>query len=140
MKKIGLILLSITCLTTIVFASAAGIDAINEVLGEGVINFETRTHDFGDMKQGETATYVFKYTNSKFEPLIITDVKTSCGCTAPTWSRAPLMQGKSGELKIVFDSAGKSKGFYKEIYVISNLGRDTLEITGNVIVPKLNKN
>jgi hypothetical protein len=44
------------------------------------------------------------------------------------------MQGKEDELKVVFNSTGKENGFYKEIFVTSNQGRDTIEITGNIIV------
>ena len=136
MKKVGLILCSIFALSTFVFNSDAAISSIKKIMTGGVINFETRAHDFGDMIQGESKSYVFKYTNDKFEPLILTDVKASCGCTIPSWSRAPLMQGKSDEIKVVFNSAGKSKGFYKEIHITSNHGKDTLEITGNILLPQ----
>jgi hypothetical protein len=134
MKKIGLIILSFIALGLVVFNSDAATETIKEVFGGGVIGFETREHDFGDIKQGESKSYIFKYSNDKFEPLILTDVKTSCGCTVPIWSRAPLMQGKEDELKVVFNSTGKENGFYKEIFVTSNQGRDTIEITGNIIV------
>lgn len=134
MKKVGILILSL--LTIVIFAgsSMASSNFVKEILA-GAINFETREHDFGDMTQGESVSYTFKYTNDKVEPLILESVKASCGCTTPNWSRAPLMKGKSGELKVVFNSTGKSNGFYKQIFVTSNHGKDTLVISGNIIVP-----
>lgn len=135
MKKVGIFILSLIALGFFIKPSIGASNFIQEILSTG-ISFDSKKHDFGDIIQGESVSHIFKYTNENFEPLILTNVKASCGCTTPNWSRAPLMKGKSAELKVVFNSSGKSNGFQKEILVHSNLGVDTLVISGNIIAPK----
>src|SRR3990170_3491313 len=74
-----------------------------------VITFEKKVHDFGDIVQGDKVEETFKFTNTGNEPLIITDVQVTCGCTVPKgWPRDPIASGASAELTIAFNSAGKS--------------------------------
>ena len=71
------------------------------------LEFAETTYDFGTIKDGEKATYSYKFTNTGKEPLIISNAKGSCGCTVPDWPRDPIAPGKTGEIKVVFDSKGK---------------------------------
>src|SRR5687767_5599836 len=73
-----------------------------------VITFEKKTHDFGDIVQGDKVEETFKFTNTGTEPLIITNVQVTCGCTTPKgWPRDPIMPGGKAEITIAFNSAGK---------------------------------
>lgn len=71
------------------------------------IKFDEETYDWGKVMDGEKVTHVFKFKNTGKEPLIISNAKGSCGCTVPEWPKDAIAPGKSGEIKVVFDSKGK---------------------------------
>jgi len=86
-----------------------------------VIVWEKSTHDFGDVVQGEKVEHTFKFKNAGTEPLVITNVQVTCGCTTPKgWTRDPIMPGQSSELTVGFNSAGKYSRQEKVITVVSN--------------------
>jgi hypothetical protein len=72
-----------------------------------VMKFEKESHDFGKIKPGDIVSYDFKFTNTGNSPLIITDGYASCGCTKPTWPKAPIKPGESGVIHVTFDSKSK---------------------------------
>ncbi|MBK8625579.1 MAG: DUF1573 domain-containing protein [Saprospiraceae bacterium] len=71
------------------------------------IKFDQDTYDWGKIMDGDKVTHVFKFKNTGNEPLIISNAKGSCGCTVPEWPKDAIAPGKSGEIKVVFDSKGK---------------------------------
>ena len=71
------------------------------------IKFDQDTYDWGKVMDGDKVTHVFKFKNTGNEPLIISNAKGSCGCTVPEWPKDAIAPGKSGEIKVVFDSKGK---------------------------------
>ena len=71
------------------------------------IKFDEDTYDWGKVMDGDKVTHVFKFKNTGKEPLIISNAKGSCGCTVPEWPKDAIAPGKSGEIKVVFDSKGK---------------------------------
>ena len=71
------------------------------------ISFAETDFDFGTVKDGEKVTHVFKFENTGSNPLVISNAQGSCGCTVPEWPKDAIAPGKSGEIKVVFDSAGK---------------------------------
>lgn len=86
-----------------------------------VITFEKKSHDFGTINPGDKVEHVFAFTNTGNEPLIISNVQVTCGCTTPKgWPRDPIMPGGKGEITIAFNSAGKSGRQDKVVTVISN--------------------
>lgn len=84
------------------------------------ISFAEKSYNFGDITQGEKVEYTFEFENVGNEPLILSDVRTTCGCTAPEWPREPIAPGASAKLKVVFNSAGKMGMQNKVITVMSN--------------------
>ncbi len=98
------------------------------------IQFETEVHDFGDVKQGAPTAFKFKFKNVGKEPLILSRVQASCGCTVPTWPKEPIMPGKSAEIEVTYNSNNPGV-FSKGITVESNAKNTpkTLMIKGNVI-------
>ena len=66
-----------------------------------VMEFDKTEHDFGEIESGTPVETVFTYKNVGEAPLVITDVKSSCGCTIPKdWSREPLAPGESGKFTV----------------------------------------
>jgi len=84
------------------------------------IEFESKKFDFGSAVSGEKIDAVFKFTNTGSEPLIISDVKTSCGCTASDYPKEPVEPGQTGEIKAVFDTSGQSGSQSKNVTVVTN--------------------
>jgi hypothetical protein len=85
-------------------------------------------HDFGKVKQGLKIAYTFKFENQGNMPLIISDVKTSCGCTAAVISEKTIEPGKSGSIKVEFDTKDKQGKNSKSITVISNDSKEPQKI------------
>jgi len=99
-----------------------------------VISFETLSHDFGTFKEENGAVkYSFKFTNKGNAPLLITDVKASCGCTTPDWTKSPVQPGQTGFVSASYDPANRPGNFDKTITVTSNANQVVLRITGEVI-------
>jgi len=73
-------------------------------------------HDFGNLKQGEPVTHLFEFKNISGEPFVIDNVRTSCGCTAPTWTFEPIETDSTNHIEIIFD-AQKTGYFRKKIMV-----------------------
>ncbi|HMG92127.1 MAG TPA: DUF1573 domain-containing protein [Chryseolinea sp.] len=105
-----------------------------------VITFEKKVHDFGDMSQGDKVEETFKFTNTGNEPLIITNVQVTCGCTTPKgWPRDPIAPGGKGELTVAFNSAGKMGRQNKVVTVVSNASNADgaqISFTANVLEKK----
>jgi hypothetical protein len=98
------------------------------------MKFETDTHDFGKIKQGDKVTYEFKYVNTGKSPLIITDAYATCGCTTPEVAKEPVQPGETSTVKVTFNSAGKSGLQDKLITIVANTlpAENRLHLTGEV--------
>ncbi len=109
-----------------------------QVSDSAQFSFDIVKHDFGDINQGKKVETVFKFTNTGKQPLIISNIFTTCGCTAPTWPKEPVPVNGTGEIKIAFNSTGKTGIQNKVITIMSNAagGPFYLRITANVLSPK----
>lgn len=101
-----------------------------------VITFETTEHDFGKVKEGDKVTYDFKFTNTGEAPLLISQVKASCGCTTPEWPKNLVQPGESDKIKVAYDSKGREGEFSKGIAVTANTYPNTMTITISGVVFK----
>lgn len=81
----------------------------SETRAKTSINFANMSHNFGEIKQDSKNTYLFKFTNTGSQPLIIENATGSCGCTVPTYPKEPIAPGKTGEIEVVY-SPGKQEG------------------------------
>ncbi|HXH18898.1 MAG TPA: DUF1573 domain-containing protein [Chitinophagales bacterium] len=99
------------------------------------IRFEFEEYNFGDINEGDDATVDFVFTNTGTEKLILTDVKASCGCTTPFWSKEPVMPGEKGKITAKYNTQGRPGNFSKAITITSNASEETMRIfiKGNVI-------
>ena len=99
-----------------------------------ILKFEETTHDFGEIEAHKPVETEFNYTNVGDAPLVITDIKTSCGCTVPKdWSREPLAPGASDKFSVKFNGSGSNK-ITKTITVTANTetGKEVVKITAFV--------
>jgi hypothetical protein len=85
-----------------------------------VMEFRMETIDFGTITQGDKVTREFVFTNTGKQPLIITEVKVTCGCTDPKFTKEPIAPGKTSTITVTFNSAGKMGMQSKPITIISN--------------------
>ena len=100
------------------------------------INFKETIYNFGEFKENDgLKTHVFAFTNTGAQPLVLHQVKASCGCTTPTWTKRPIPPGGKGEIKVVFNPANRPGNFNKTITVSSNAENPSvvLRITGKVL-------
>ena len=101
------------------------------------IAFEKVVHDYGTIVQGADGHCEFTFTNKGKRPLIINEVRASCGCTVPDWTREPILPGKTGVIKAKYNTAIPGN-FNKSITVRSNAANGVviLRIKGQVVVPE----
>lgn len=95
------------------------------------VTFDKTTHDFGEIMNGTPVETVFTYTNSGKSPLVVTDIKSTCGCTVPQgWSREPLAPGASSQFTVKFNGKGANK-VSKTITLTTNTekGREQVRIS-----------
>ncbi len=99
-----------------------------------VMTFDKKEHDFGEIEAKTKVETTFSYTNTGDAPLVITNIKSSCGCTIPQdWSREPLAPGEKGEFTVKFNGSGKNK-VSKTVTVTANTksGKETVRISAFV--------
>ena len=98
------------------------------------IEFESETIDYGTIEKGSDGVRVFKFKNTGDAPLIVSAVKSSCGCTVPKKPTAPILPGENGEIEVKYDTK-RVNPIRKTITVTSNADTPTvaLKIKGTVI-------
>jgi hypothetical protein len=98
------------------------------------IEFKTDTIDYGTIEKGSDGVRVFEFTNTGNAPLIISSVKSTCGCTVPKKPEGPIMPGETGQIEVKYDT-NRVNPIRKTITVISNAETPTvaLKIKGEVI-------
>ena len=97
--------------------------------------FDKESHDFGKVTLGKPVSVDFKFTNTGEEPLIISKVETSCGCTVPEYTQTPVKKGESGVIKVTYSPAGAPMPFSKIVTITSNAKTSTkvLYIKGETV-------
>lgn len=81
--------------------------------------FETETIDYGKIAYGSEGKRTFEFTNIGDAPLIIQDIKSTCGCTVPKKPEKPIMPGEKGQIEVSYDTK-RPGGFSKAITIMSN--------------------
>lgn len=135
MKKVlMLVSFAFLGLTTLYAQSTEMVQEVNPNAPE--IEFTEAVIDYGTLPQGADGNRVFIFTNTGKEPLILTNVSASCGCTTPKWTRNPVAPGEKGEIQVHYDT-NRMGNFHKTVTVTSNAktASKTLTIKGK-IVPK----
>ena len=99
-----------------------------------IFEFEEEIIDYGDIAYNSDGNRVFKFTNIGKTPLIISQVKGSCGCTVPTKPEEPIMPGEVGEIKVKY-ATNRVGSFSKTVTITSNASEQTkiLRVKGRVL-------
>lgn len=87
---------------------------------EPEIIFHEKEYNFGEIEQGENVEHVFTFENTGIKPLFLTNAITTCGCITAELPRKPVTKGKTGSIKIVFNSTEKIGPQNKIIIIESN--------------------
>lgn len=85
-----------------------------------LIVFNEETHNFGKVKEGPRLEFIFKFTNKGKGTLKISGVTSRCGCIAAEPDKKDYQPGESGEIKVLFNTQGRSGNQEKEIKVTTN--------------------
>lgn len=98
------------------------------------MTFNKKEHDFGVINEGDKVETTFTFTNTGEADLIISNASASCGCTVPEYTKEPIKPGKTGKMKVSFDSGGKPGMQQKSVNITANTasGKDVLTIKANV--------
>lgn len=92
--------------------------------------------DFKDVKKGESVEHVYEVTNTGSNPLVISQVKPGCGCTAPDYTKEPIMPGQKGQITLKFDSSNFDGLQHKQAEVYANVEKAPIVLTFSANVVK----
>ena len=118
--------------TTLCMALAA----VAMMAQQPVITFSKTEHDFGKINEGDgRVSVVFEFKNEGMAPLILSNVRASCGCTTPTWTKEPVEPGQNGSITVTYNPNGRPGRFQKTVTITSNATEPTVRvyIKGEVI-------
>ncbi len=129
-------------LKKIIFAAGISLFFSFNTFAQSEFEFIEDKHDFGTVIEGVNATWEFKFKNVGKDPIILqpTDVRASCGCTTPNWTKDTIKPGGMGVVSAQFGSAGRPGIFNKNV-TVSYKGNvvKMLTIKGIVIKPDTTK-
>lgn len=95
-------------------------DKVMKFKGTSEIVFKRNFFDFGEVPSGEVVNAVFNFTNIGNTPLVIENVTATCGCTVPEYPLEPISPNQSADIKVRFDTKGKSGRQQPIITVFAN--------------------
>jgi hypothetical protein len=97
-------------------ASDGSVDTVNVAK----LTFADRSYDFGTVSEGNVVEHRFQFTNTGTVPLLISNARSTCGCTIPEWPREPIPPGGVGEIPVRFDTKNKTALQRKPIMITAN--------------------
>ncbi len=103
-----------------------------------VITFEKTEHNFGQINEADgRVTTIFTFKNEGMAPLVLSNVRASCGCTTPTWTKTPVEPGQTGDITVTYNPNGRPGKFQKTITITSNASNPTTKLTiRGEVIPK----
>jgi len=98
------------------------------------MSFAEASFEFGAVNQGEVVTHDFTFTNTGSRPLLITDARSTCGCTVPSYPERPVAPGEEAVISVAFDTKNKSGRQSKPVTVTANTypATTTIYVAGTV--------
>lgn len=102
------------------------------------MTFEETIYTFGTVEAGEIVTHTFEFTNTGKVPLLINDVRSTCGCTVPEWSEDLIYPGDSGAIEVRFNTTNMRNQQKKPVTITANTYPATtkLYLSGMVLEPQ----
>ena len=119
---------------TVIIALIAFVGLVQQVNAQAKIEFKTDIIDYGEIAKGSDGLRVFEFTNTGDAPLIVSNVKSSCGCTVPSKPKGAIGPGESSTIEVKYDT--KRVGpIRKTVTVYSNADQPifSLKIKGKVL-------
>lgn len=105
---------------SIMFIAVMGVNAQDKPAApQDSIVFTSTVHDYGTVVQASDGSCQFTFKNKGKAPIVLNDVKASCGCTVPEWTRTPVAPGETGTIKVTYNTNNVG-AFTKSITVNSN--------------------
>lgn len=103
-----------------------------------VMTFTKTSHDFGKINEADgRVSTVFEFKNEGMTPLVLSNVRASCGCTTPKWTREPVEPGQTGQITVTYNPNGRPGKFNKTITITSNATEPTIRIyIKGEVIPK----
>ena len=103
-----------------------------------VITFEKTEHDFGSIHEEDgRVSVVFEFKNEGMSPLVLSNVRASCGCTTPTWTKEPVEPGQKGSITVTYNPNGRPGNFSKTVTITSNATEATKRVfIKGTVIPK----
>src|SRR6478735_1836585 len=93
------------------------------------LQFKEEVYNFGEvLEKGGPVTHQFECTNLSNRPVKILNVKPSCGCTTPDWTKDPIPPGKTGFVQARFDPKGRPGFFTKSLTVTTDLDSNPIQL------------
>ncbi len=109
--------------------NVAGQEAVNSTAAKSVMTFKETEHNFGTINQSKKVQHTFTFTNTGQAPLVIESATATCGCTVPEWPKEPILPGKTGNIKVEYDPAGRSGQQSKQITITANTEPSVNQLT-----------
>lgn len=106
--------------TTPAFDPMANAGEVVDNTPKTMISFAKSEHDFGNVKQDSENKYVFSFTNTGNEPLLIESASGSCGCTVPNYPKQPIPPGGTGEIEVEYKPGKQENAQTKTVTIIAN--------------------
>jgi len=125
MKQLGLLTLTIFLSLTMVQAQSK--KSTGDMVFDKTVDGIT-FHDYGSIIYGANGKVDFTFTNKGTKPLVVSEVKSSCGCTIPNWTKEPVAPGQKGTISIEYNTTLPGV-FNKTVEVISNANNSPVRIT-----------
>lgn len=109
-------------------------DAPIDTINVAKMSFDSDTYNFGTVDEGDIVKHSYEFTNNGKVPLLISNARSSCGCTIPDWPREPIEPGDSRQISVKFDTKDKPRDQTKTITITANTYPSTtkLFLTGYV--------
>jgi hypothetical protein len=108
------------------------------LFAQPLLKTKQEVFDFGEIYEGDAAEHEFIIFNEGTEPLIISKVDVSCGCTTPTWTNTPIAPKSQGIVKVAYGTKGRVGAFNKNITVTTNASNQPISVfyIRGVVEPK----
>lgn len=137
MKILKTTLIALSLAVIPVSASVLNVNNIIENVVDAVISWKSETIDVGQIPQGTPKTIKFEFTNATSKPVLVTNVKAACGCTATDYSKEPIAPGKTGYVNATYNAA--NAGVFTKSVTVTTSDSDApkkLTFKGTVVAKK----
>ncbi|MEM6515906.1 MAG: DUF1573 domain-containing protein [Bacteroidota bacterium] len=136
-KKRTVLISVILSLLFCIFATASLSAQQHDTSSKGIMTFTSETIDYGTIAQNSNGVRVFSFINTGNAPIVISKIKTSCGCTIPSYEKKAILPGETSDISVKY-ATNRIGAFSKRITIISNAMQEKKALRIKGIVEKPN--